>query len=402
MKRIRIGALVLLCLGGAAGLLVLRRGSLPAPAEALIRIPDPDTSAMQPRVAAAIREARAMVLRSPSSADAWGRLGQVCDAHLLYEEAEASYRGAIRLAPGDSRWAYLLAVIAELRAAPLEEVRLRFDAAAAVAPLYPPLHVRYGDALVRHGLLEDAAESYRRALSVDPELAIARRSLGSVLVALDRPTEALEHLERAAGLTPNDGLVHAALAQARARLGDAEGAASASHRARRLPSNLGLPDPLRFEVEGLGVGSEQCDDRAETLMRQGDYEGAIRNLEIVREVRPAEAPVLARLGKAYMRGGRTAEAIETLSRAVVLQEDLLEARLDLGALLAAAGRLPEAIDHFRTAVAQAPESPEAHFRLGLALEQSRDRTGAIEHYRAAAALDRTHRGAAQRLAELDR
>ncbi len=47
-------------------------------------IPEPDTNGMQPAVASLISEARQSVEQAPSSAQAWGRLAEVLDAHARF------------------------------------------------------------------------------------------------------------------------------------------------------------------------------------------------------------------------------------------------------------------------------------------------------------------------------
>ena len=301
----------------AAGIAVMRRGSTgQAGAPAVITFPNPDTSQMQPRVAQAIKDARRTLKRNAGSAAAWGKLGAVCDAHLLYAEAETCYRRAQQLAPGEFRWPYLLAIVLDTRAAPADEVIRRFEAARAIEPNFPPLFVRLGDARVRQGMLAEARDAYARAVELDADFAMAHRSLGQVTLALGDPQAALGHLRRAAQYAPNDGLVHAAMAQAYTRLGNTGAAANATAQARRLPRDLGLPDPIRFEVEMLGVSSELCEQRAARRMAAGDYAGVLEDLGIVEETRPRDAGVQYRMGLALENLGRRDEASARYRRAV--------------------------------------------------------------------------------------
>ena len=306
------------CVVVAAGVTigVMRRGTTaPAAGSAVVTFPNPDTTLMQPRVAQAISDARRTLRRNAGSAAAWGKLGAVCDAHLLYAEAETCYRRAQQLAPGEFRWPYLLAIVLDTQGAPANEVNRQFEAARTIVPNFPPLFVRLGDALVRQGRLADARNAYARAVELDTDFAMAHRSLGQVTLAMGDPQAALGHLQRAAQYAPNDSLVYAGMAQAYTRLGDTSAAAAATAQTRRLPRDLGLPDPIRFEVESLGVSSELCDKRAARRMAAGDFNGALEDLGIVEETRPRDAGVQYRIGLALENLGRRDEAIARYRRA---------------------------------------------------------------------------------------
>ena len=67
------------------------------------RIPDPETSAMQPRVIEKISGARRAVTGKPDSAEAWGTFGMVCDAHELLDCADVCYERAADLDTSDFR-----------------------------------------------------------------------------------------------------------------------------------------------------------------------------------------------------------------------------------------------------------------------------------------------------------
>ncbi len=178
--------------------------------------------------------------------------------------------------------------------------------------------MRYGDALVRHGRLTEARDAYAKAVELDADFAIALRSLGQVTIALGDPRAGLDDLQRAARYTPDDGLVYAAMAQAYTRLGDHARAARATTRARNLPRNLALPDPIRFQVESFGVSSELCNERATRLMAEGNWAGVVENLRIVAETRPRDAGVHYRIGRALENLGRREEAIAAYRRAAAI------------------------------------------------------------------------------------
>jgi len=80
---------------------------------------------------------------------------------------------------------------------------------------------------------------------------------------------------------------------------------------------------------------------------------------------------------ALVESGRPRGGILHLTRAVQLQPDFLEARNNLGILLARAGRLEGAIAQFRAALAIAPGSAEVRKNLDFALARGASASGGL-------------------------
>ena len=79
--------------------------------------------------------------------------------------------------------------------------------------------------------------------------------------------------------------------------------------------------------------------------------------------------------------GQLQLALAHLRQAVQLQPDFVEARNNLGILLARAGQLDEAIDQFRQALALAPGSPDVRRNLELALARRAAGSGGVPGHR---------------------
>ena len=81
-------------------------------------------------------------------------------------------------------------------------------------------HVRSGWVLSRLGRHEEAVESYRDALALEPESAMAHASMGDALLRLERYEEALESFERALAADPSFEPARAGAEHARRLLED--------------------------------------------------------------------------------------------------------------------------------------------------------------------------------------
>jgi tetratricopeptide (TPR) repeat protein len=329
--------------------------------------PDPDLSGLEPRVAAALDEARQAVQAHPASAEAWGNLGALYDAHRITDPAVECYRRAHELNPGAFEWSYLLAIAREIQGGDADELIELFGRAAARSAGYAPLHVRLGDALWRRGRSDAARTELARALELAPESPMAHRRMGQVLLSLGDARAAAVHLERAVALRPEDLAAHTALAQALARLGEGERARVVRERAFGLEPAAGLEDPVYAEYVFLrDRSSSGAFARAVAAIRQGFHERAVEDLEIVLEVRPDDPSVHYWMGLACGRSGDLDRALEHLTRSVTLDPALAPAHVERGRQLLARGRPAEAVEAFERAARLRPLNAEARRALDLA------------------------------------
>ncbi|AIE85730.1 TPR repeat-containing protein [Fimbriimonas ginsengisoli Gsoil 348] len=96
------------------------------------------------------------------------------------------------------------------------------------------LHARVADSFMRDGLLEEAAEEYRRATALAPGFADVRCKLGRVLIALGRPGEALDQLREALRINPASADAYAQAGLAHRLLGNGLEAIAAFQKAQSL------------------------------------------------------------------------------------------------------------------------------------------------------------------------
>lgn len=103
----------------------------------------------------------------------------------------------------------------------LDRAALFFERAVALDPRYARAHLQLGSTydvkaayLVLPELHERALASFRRAIDLAPDLAVAWKEMGSALISLGREDEGIEAIGRALALDPADASAHSALARA--------------------------------------------------------------------------------------------------------------------------------------------------------------------------------------------
>ncbi len=325
-------------------------------------LPDPDSSAMEPQVAAKIGEARQAVLTAPSSHEAWGRFGMVLQAHRLEGDAAACYRRAAELSPGEFRWHYLLAHA--LRDTDAEAALAAAEAASRLKPDYAPAYVFRGQILETSSRFDEALGQYRKAVELDAENAMAEFGLGRLSLARGKVQDALPHLLRARDLSPEAAAIHGALAQAYRQTGDMESALRENRLASQHTETIPITDPIHYAMRKESVSSIAQLERAIEADRAGDYATAEALYRDLVRLRPDDANIHARFGDTLARQSKLGPAKVQYDAALAINPQSASAHYGLGNMLNFEGDYGEAARHYRAALETEPD--DARTMLNLA------------------------------------
>ena len=193
-----------------------------------------------------------------------------------------------------------------------------------------------GNALLKQARIDEAIESYQRALELEPTYSVAYYALGNTFAKQGKFEEARRHLEKAITLNPDLAEAH---------------------------SNLG-----------------------QVLFRQGELENAIQRFRKALELSPTSAEIHFNLGNALINQGRLEEAVKHFQEAIKIKPEFVEAYHNLGRVVASQGQLNAAIDLFRRALHIQPKFAEAHQSLAQALAENGQMDEAKKHYQEALRL----------------
>ena len=292
---------------------------------------------------------------APEAVEGWFNCGLVYHKMGRLDEALKSYQEAVRLAPENQRtWCNLSAVwfdcgdFTEAEKGARRAIELKDDYARAWDNLASAL-----SALER---LPEAAEACRRAIHIQPSLQSAWFKFGVVNFQLDDMVKAVEAFNMT-GEDPNFfPYVIYYLAMIDARRGEIDSAVEKLEEARTLdPEN-----DLRFAA---------VKEIAQAYGKAGDHASASDYYRKITFERPDDFSAWLALGTALHRAELPDLAREAYLRATELQPENPMPWHNLGMLAADRGRHQESRDYFQREVELAPDDAKAWYDYGVSLKK---------------------------------
>ncbi|MEO1172199.1 MAG: tetratricopeptide repeat protein, partial [Myxococcota bacterium] len=260
---------------------------------------------------------------------AYARLDRPDDARAAYERA--------LLAPGGHRNSFQALVELDLLARQSDAAQRRITEALARTPDSPMLSVLNGmvaEADERH---EEAVRAYRNAIRLDPNLPVARRRLGQLLVQLGQVEEARTQIDRSLRVDRTDlgalmiagllserlGEVRAAMRYYRELLDQNPDFYPAANNLAYLYANQGteLREALRLARIALQAQPDHggfLDTLGWVHHQRGECDEAVLHLKQAATGSPDRAMIWVHLGLAEERCGDGAEALRAFEAAAKL------------------------------------------------------------------------------------
>jgi hypothetical protein len=212
-------------------------------------------------------------------------------------------------------------------------------------------HNNLGNALRGLGSFDESVSSYRRALQLKPQFTEAHSNLGNALSDLGRLDDAVDSYHQALHINPQYAQAHSNLGNALLKLGQPDAALDSCHQALRLRPQY----------------AEAHNNLGNTLLNLGRYEEAAASYREALRLRPQYAEAYSNLGSALLYLDRADEAGEALRRALQIAPNFPEPYNHQGNVLAGLGQLDEALNRYQMAIALKPEYAEARFNRSLVL-----------------------------------
>ena len=346
---------------------------------------------MAPEARGLIGEFAARARTNPTDGEASGRFGMALHAYELRQDSIKCYQRAIALALDDWRWRYYLGtLLAELGRH--DEAASQLQTVVAMAPKLVAARIRLGQSLVTIDETDRAMEVFEEALELEPLSAAAHFGLGKALAAAEENRAALSAYIRSLELEPSAGAVRYALAVLHRDLGESD----ESERQLELINNGNrtappIYDPLMVALRNMRIDKHSYLSRGLRSEAEGDLRKAILMYERAVELDAEYLQARVNLIGAYGRLGRFLDAELQYQAALRFAPDSEELHVNWGMLQAARKRFDDAAASYRRALEINPVSADTHADLGTVLVELGRDAEALRHFRRALQNEPNHR-----------
>ena len=258
--------------------------------------------------------------------------------------------------------------------------------------------------------IEAATEKIREAERIGGRTSKTERLRAHVLLASDRPLDALEAAERAVELDPDDGVAVLALGKVQTDLGRFEEALESFETSLRLgphqavaQANVGLTLAMLGRHEEALAAYEEAkrldptylsprSNRGTLLSELGRHEEALAEYEACLPLVPEEEPRIAiNMAQTLWSLDRNEEALRHAEEAIRRGPDHAEAHNVRGLVLLRLDRADEAMESYDEALRVDPQHVSAHYRKGRLLKARGELEPALASFERALEVDPRHR-----------
>ncbi len=310
-------------------------------------------------------------------ATAYGELGGLYQAHLVFPAAADCYHNAMEMAPDEFRWVYYAAWLADTDGR-TRQALAHYEHARRLNPGYLAVMVRMGNILLDLNELERAQAAYEQVVDTTELEAAALYGLGQIALLRRDYDTAIAAFTRALEYDPAASRIHYPLAQAlRATQRNDEAKAQLAMLGDQPPT---FRDPQIESLEALKVGSRIHFLQAMKAINQQDYAAASKAFAEGLDMEPDN--VLARIS--YARTlfliGNKAETRQALEEALAMQPDNSLGLFLMGILTEEQGDADKAAGYYLRAIRHTPDHAGANFYLANQYYREENYTSAAQHY----------------------
>ncbi len=314
--------------------------------------------------------------REPENVRSHLIMGNVFLAQRQYDSAILRFEAARRLSPDTASPLYYMALTAELSNHDEKALEI-YEALLEEHPNLADASMRYAQLLIRTGKTEMAKQCFEEAVKETPQNGFLHHILGEVYFVLDETEKAKTHFEQAVSMVPELAASYLRLAEIHKNNHDQENMIRVLEACvTNLPyfpkAYIELAEAYRQKMwfkeaaDTLGAAVAQnpespylANNLAWLFLEQGtNADQALRLARFASDRLPKDAGVTDTLGWAYYKNNAFIQAVLTLTKASSLEPAHPLIHFHLGMALYASGKTADAIDSLNRALESDLENPE--------------------------------------------
>ncbi|KAI93971.1 hypothetical protein T281_13560 [Rhodomicrobium udaipurense JA643] len=242
--------------------------------------------------------------------------------------------------------------------------------------------------------LDEAAADFTKAVSLNPDYALAYNNRGNVFLEMNRPDEAFRDFDRAVALSPDFGAAYANRANASQKLNHPDVAEKDFRKAIELMPASSIPlngcgriaagegrlyTGLRYLNRAITLNAQFApayQNRAAIYAALKRYDEAAQDLDKVIALAPDNAALYVARGQAHAKERRWQPAFRDFSKAVELGPDNVPALIGRASQNLERKRADLALEDLNHAISLDANAAEAYFWRGQAKYGTGDAEGA--------------------------
>ena len=245
-----------------------------------------------------------------------------------------------------------------------------------------------GYAALQTGNLEQARTQFAEASRLAPQIPEGHEALGTVLVELGKPADAIPELQTALSLKPGDPGFETNLALAFAK---------ADQSANAIP-HFRAAYQISLQAGQQPVDAAFCEAYARALAAVGNQADALEMFRTVIERSGDRADIFDAIGSLYAQQSKWTEAQSEFEHALIVDGAFVPARIHLGIVQRELHNLDASLATLQAAVTADPGNALAQFEYGRSLEAAGEDEAATPHLEKAVTVDPALPGSQNELA----
>ena len=297
------------------------------------------------------------------------------------EQAESLYRKVLAQAPDDAEALHLFGVLLQQSGRLSEAIDTLNRAVAAAAGVF---RFNLGNALRAAARNDEAAQAYRTALDLQPDLVDARVNLANALLDQGEIQAAEGEYRQALRDDPRSVAAHINMADLLLTDGRLEEAEQLCRTALQIVPRL----------------ADAHNTLGNILRARGDTDAAHQAYMKALEIEPGFVQAFSNIGQVMLNQGKAAEAEDVYTRIIAALPNDHDAHAQLGIALAAQDKLSEARQSLLKAIELSPGSAQYHKELGNCSKDLGELDAAERSYREALRLQPALTVAYQHLSQI--